>query len=108
MKSANATITGAKASDADNLAGRVASFLVQVRDNCAHPAPEIGGSEIYPHRREGPADRETRYIHDEVTIVAAELHPSPLPGNCPSRGLGTRWAHRSGWAVIGAMVVRGT
>ena len=31
MKSANATITGAKASDADNLAGRVASFLVQVR-----------------------------------------------------------------------------
>lgn len=33
-----------------------------------------------------PADREPRHIHDELSIVAAELHLSPLPGNCLSRG----------------------
>jgi hypothetical protein len=45
-------------------------------------------SEIHHHGRIGSTDSDTRHIHDEVTIVAAELDPTPLPPCLLARGVG--------------------
>jgi hypothetical protein len=49
----------------------------------------IEDSEIYPHGRWDPLTARRDIYHDEATIVAAELDPSPVPRECSYRG--PRW-----------------
>lgn len=61
--------------------------------------------EIYLTARMGPADSTLGHIQDQMTIVAAEPGPTPLPRPGVYSG-GQWWVSVDSWAVICAVSPR--